>query len=263
MQSKRTGGPRTEVGKSIAAQNSIKHGGYAKRTLLPGESAEQYQKFRENCIKVFKPDGELEENFLDMYVRAAWRKTMFLNMQDKMEELCMTDIPVYKAIGYSYFTHHYRLKFKEQLELLSDDEIYELAHAHQLALDYQRSKSLKVEDFLLLQQCNPNLFFTVLHRVGAQDEAELATMLEGSSQAFNLAKKALDQVIEELNGIDWIAENLLAIREQVEAVQVRVIHEFLTDMNQHRAARHLDMACRSAYEQLINIKRWHKKSKPL
>jgi len=262
MQSRLTGGPKSELGKLIASQNSIKHGAYAKRTLLPGESPEQYERFKENCIKVFKPDGELEENILNIYVKAAWRKMMFLNIQDKMMQLCVDDIPVYKAIGYRYFDHVYRVKFKKELEQLSDDLIFELAQTYQTALDYQKSKSLKVEDFLLLKQLNLNLFLTILNRVGAQDESSLAMMLEGSSQAFNLAVEALDDVVDELEGIGWIAENLSAIREQVAAVQVRVINEFLTDLNQHRAARHLDMACRSAYEQLIELKRWRNKNKP-
>lgn len=262
MQSKRTGGPRTEIGKSIAAQNSIKHGAYAKKTLLPGESAEQYEKFRENCIKVFKPDGELEENVLDIYVKATWRKIMFLNMQDKMISLCMTEIPFYKTTGCNYFEHPYRLKFKEELNLLNDDQFGELAHTYQLALDYQQSRSLKVEDFLLLQHLNPNLFFTVLNRVGAQNESDLAVMLGESPQAFNLAMEALDDMVKNLDGICWVVDHLDDIREEVEAVQVRAVHEFLTDLNLHRAARHLDMACRSAYEQLVELKGWRKKNKP-
>lgn len=70
---RKSGGPRTPVGKQRSKYNARKHGICSNVTLLPGESAVDFQSLRRDFWKSLQPVGEFEEFLVDKLVTIAWR----------------------------------------------------------------------------------------------------------------------------------------------------------------------------------------------
>ena len=67
------GGPRTESGKQISAQNSTKHGCCSTATLiLPNERLEDFQSLERTWFRAYEPEDALEVHLLHQLVQADW-----------------------------------------------------------------------------------------------------------------------------------------------------------------------------------------------
>jgi hypothetical protein len=66
-------GPRTEEGKTVAAQNAVKHGLLAQAAVLPGEDQEQYSRFHGEMMTELYPEGLVEEELAERIVDLSWR----------------------------------------------------------------------------------------------------------------------------------------------------------------------------------------------
>src|SRR5579871_504894 len=70
---KLTHGPITAEGKAISSRNALKFGFFSRDPLLPGESPEDYRRYREVVMERLKPVGGLEESLADDIVNDSWR----------------------------------------------------------------------------------------------------------------------------------------------------------------------------------------------
>lgn len=66
-------GPRSSEGKSIACQNSIKHGLLSKDLLVRNEQVSELNSFREHIYETISPHGSVEEFLVEKLINAAWR----------------------------------------------------------------------------------------------------------------------------------------------------------------------------------------------
>ncbi len=66
-------GPRTPEGKAKVAQNAIKHGLFARETVIRGEDEDQFEMFRLLLLKQLTPDSPLEEVLGERVVDLSWR----------------------------------------------------------------------------------------------------------------------------------------------------------------------------------------------
>jgi hypothetical protein len=53
---------------------ALKHGGYAATTILPGESAAEFEKLHRKLIAELTPNGALEDDIVATMARLLWRK---------------------------------------------------------------------------------------------------------------------------------------------------------------------------------------------
>jgi hypothetical protein len=53
---------------------ALKHGAYAKATLLPGEDPDEFKKLHEGLIAEFRPNGRMEEETIASIARLMWRR---------------------------------------------------------------------------------------------------------------------------------------------------------------------------------------------
>lgn len=79
--SKRSGGPRTDTGKSVSSHNSIKHGLLSQKTLLEGEDPKELQQLAERLYSSLQPQGELEELLVDRIVSSFWRMRRIISYE--------------------------------------------------------------------------------------------------------------------------------------------------------------------------------------
>ena len=66
-------GPKTERGKWHSKWNALKHGRYAKSTLLPFEDESAFKQHLREIRAVLLPDNYVEQQIVDEYAHALWR----------------------------------------------------------------------------------------------------------------------------------------------------------------------------------------------
>jgi hypothetical protein len=66
-------GPRTPQGKATVSQNAVTHGLFSSRPILSTEDPEQYDRLYEDYIRLYAPQGALEEFLADQAVNGLWR----------------------------------------------------------------------------------------------------------------------------------------------------------------------------------------------
>ena len=66
-------GPRSMDGKSMASKNSLKHGLLSKEIIIPNEDPEEFQALSYELCQHFQPIGRWEEELLATIVTCIWR----------------------------------------------------------------------------------------------------------------------------------------------------------------------------------------------
>ena len=59
---------------SSKRNNALKHAGFSAATILPGESAAEFEKLHQALIAEFRPNGALEEDTVASLAHLLWRK---------------------------------------------------------------------------------------------------------------------------------------------------------------------------------------------
>ncbi len=70
---KRSTGPKTAAGKAVARMNALSHGFRAASPVVPGESAEVWEQFREAVVEDLAPIGFLESELAERVALLSWR----------------------------------------------------------------------------------------------------------------------------------------------------------------------------------------------
>src|SRR5947209_11220121 len=70
---RRSTGPKSARGKSIARLNGLKHGLRAELPVLPGEDPEAFQQRLDTWIVEQDARTDLERHLVELAVRASWR----------------------------------------------------------------------------------------------------------------------------------------------------------------------------------------------
>src|SRR3954464_1144391 len=70
---RRSTGPRTRAGKRRSSRNATSHGIYCKDLVLPGESREEFDAFRNAFLLRLSPQDVLELLIVDRIVSASWK----------------------------------------------------------------------------------------------------------------------------------------------------------------------------------------------
>ena len=67
-------GPKTPEGKAAVRLNSLRHGGYAKILLLPGENREDYDQLCEGLERDWEPQTRTEQEYVEEMATCVWKK---------------------------------------------------------------------------------------------------------------------------------------------------------------------------------------------
>src|SRR3977135_3133530 len=79
-------GPRTDEGKAIASQNSLKHGLASGTLLIPGEDPAAYEALVADFIAQHQPETPGEEIAITDMAHAWWLKTRAIALQNRYIE---------------------------------------------------------------------------------------------------------------------------------------------------------------------------------
>lgn len=78
---KQSTGPKTLQGKTVTAQNALKHGFFSKEILLDGESKKDFESLKMEFYDQFNPQSFLERLFLERALAATWRLSRITQME--------------------------------------------------------------------------------------------------------------------------------------------------------------------------------------
>jgi len=73
LNSSHSTGPKTPEGKCASSQNSLKFGFFSQKTLLPGESWEEFLAFHDTLHRQLCPRNPIEEHIVEKYIGVEWR----------------------------------------------------------------------------------------------------------------------------------------------------------------------------------------------
>jgi hypothetical protein len=66
-------GPKSEQGKAIASQNALRHGLRSENMVIPGETPEEFDQFRQLLQDDLSPTGAMEVFLADRIVQSFWK----------------------------------------------------------------------------------------------------------------------------------------------------------------------------------------------
>ncbi|MHC4486639.1 MAG: hypothetical protein ACYTBX_09125, partial [Planctomycetota bacterium] len=66
-------GPSTRQGKAVASQNSVKHGLFARQTVISSENQAEFDLYRDRIIRELAPDSPMESMLAERIVILSWR----------------------------------------------------------------------------------------------------------------------------------------------------------------------------------------------
>jgi uncharacterized protein YbaR (Trm112 family) len=87
LNAQKSTGPRTPEGKARSAQNALKHGLLAQRTILVDEDEDQFDDIRRALFEDLAPDGPFEILLVERIVAQYWRLQRTLRMETALIEV--------------------------------------------------------------------------------------------------------------------------------------------------------------------------------
>ena len=81
--SQKSTGPKSAEGKKAVSKNAVKHGLFANEAVIKGESAEDFEVFRDEMIAKVAPVGPVESMLAERFVSLSWRLKRVERMQNQ------------------------------------------------------------------------------------------------------------------------------------------------------------------------------------
>lgn len=155
---RRTGGPKTPIGKSVAASNSLKIGTYSVSTLMPGESISEFEQILTRFEQDFQVEDSIESLIVRQIAEVTWKMMRLDRIRNQVESNIITRPIKASEIFEMGFPERagvaYLLELPEPL-LLEDMEALALLGNGLSSIDRMEEQRAKI---LELQSTKPDLF---------------------------------------------------------------------------------------------------------
>jgi len=76
-------GPRTPRGKATVSQNPLKHGLFAQKTVIAGESQADFDLYKDQMLAELNPVGPMESMLADRVISLSWRLKRSVRFQNQ------------------------------------------------------------------------------------------------------------------------------------------------------------------------------------
>lgn len=140
---------------------ALKHAGFSATTILPGESAKDFDELHRSLIDEFNPNGALEDDIVGTVAHLVWRKKNLITF--RVAELAMrrkaqiweekvpcggkdSDLPTFGAFNPAHYPDQIRTANEQARNELG--EAYELIEIGATATVEQLVKDLDIQDRL-------------------------------------------------------------------------------------------------------------------
>ena len=252
--SRRSGGPRTGVGRAVVRHNAIKTGAYSAQVVLPGEDPAEFESLKAQLVQDFEPVGMAEAAMVHDLAVLTWKK-LRVNRVEHAVLLQMMQLPllldaVEKALGSELlpaardrvvpvFVPVTQAEWEASARLLEQVQALRAAPGR-----LRRSGSVRKRW--------PELYEVLLSTAednGVDADAVMDGIVEADASELG---KLLDEVIRECDAITWLWDRNEALRLAVQRARDSRILVYLKSDNTQRA---YDEIGRAFYRTLAELRR--------
>lgn len=257
---KRSGGPKTTEGKSVAASNSLSNGAYAMTVILPGEDETAFRQLEEQFLRDFAPRDIAEATMVRDLAVLTWKKMRL----DRIEHTAMMrelNIPFESFEFYSskFLNHDIANKL---INLEGSPE--EHRRAYQKASDLLDG-TLSADLVPVLQQDYPLIFekLSIFSEIGFKEPIPQAnwatkTVILNSGKELPFLAWALDRFLQDYDVFEGVFSDLEAALAEIRQVQAQRLLNFLEKRAHNRAQDHIDRAFYRTVGELRRHQGWRR-----
>jgi hypothetical protein len=270
---KRSGGPRSEEGKSLASANAIKTGAYSSMVVLPNENEQDFLDLQDQFVLDFMPQYIAELSMVHELAAIIWKKLRLEKLEKSaflaaLNKPC-TDLDLYMT----------GLRIPEQYNAyLANLEIFTEELIDQLkgyAIDINKfSTNPDKDEFMILCQASPGLFREIVAMAKQKftfkdNDSDITPGLIFSLETYAGAGKvsfinyALKEIKEKAEAVAWIAKHLDRIRQAVFSHKERRLLELMQSQGVMRARDELSRAFYRTLSELRKQQSWRLKMTPI
>lgn len=264
FKSPRSGGPKTQAGKSIASQNSIKAGVYAQVDLLPQDDVRQYAALEQLFIDDLKPAGVVEFALVQSLVKIAWKKLRLEKMEARVLDDCLAKLPKLSDLQKAGIDNYPASSepYVANPELIANLNAKEIRQSI-WALEEFRQRGLREELLGGLESNFPNVYQKLKGMLDDLSSEDLSDFDMANSKYYFGAPTtpiadAVVKLIAHYQGELWAIENYDRLLKAKKEVEDKRLFEFLKENSMQRAHDDLDRAYSRALKELRVQQNWRK-----
>lgn len=259
---RRSGGPKTEAGKAVASQNSLKTGIYSNTIVLPGEDESEYQQLENQFIKDFSPQDIAELTMVRELVVVVWKK-------HRLERLELSSS--LKALNQIIEDNDYRrhgLFFKatarfwiNSLEYLTDD-VVALQDQILTAAELLEGRELYAADINSMMLEHPYLYKNIVvqaekssfftKETPSVDELIACEVINEKNESVKFISYAISQVISTTEDMIWASKNAEKIKAATQSIKAQ---RLLSVMEAEKPRRVYDDLSRIFFRTLTELRK--------
>jgi hypothetical protein len=220
--SKRSGGPKTAMGKQVASHNSLKTGIYSNVIVLPGESESEFQQLEAQFIKDFSPQDIAELTMVRELAVVVWKK----HRLERLELSASLKVLNQRIEDSDYRRHGLTIRtsarfWVDNLDYLTDEVVAwheQVAEEAELFLN----RELFVADIESMMLMYPSLYKSVLvlaekHGFFPEEAPSAAQLValhisNAKSDSVPFVSCAIEQAAEVAEDILWAHEHAAKIK---------------------------------------------------
>ena len=234
---KRSGGPKTETGKAVASQNSLKTGIYSNVVVLPGEDESEYQQLENQFIKDFSPQDIAELTIVRELAVVVWKK----HRLERLELSSSLKVLNQRIEDRDYRRHGFFFKplarfWLDRSEYLTD-ELLELQDKILEAAEFYSGRELAASDIQSMKLMYPYLFHNIVVQadklnIFAEETPEVDQLVAcmvtvDKEQSVQFVSYAVDQAISLAQDMLWAHENASKFKEATKSIQAQRLLEIM------------------------------------
>jgi hypothetical protein len=269
---KRSGGPRTSAGKAAAAGNALKTGAYSNITVLPGESAEDYQAIEEQLHGDFRPADLVEASMVRELASLLWKKLRLEKLEHAAYLQLLSRPSTATEIIREYRGPQPSGNYREYLIGAAE---YDETHLHDMVVEVKQVRAALAKDPASITQ-------DVLHSEYSWLADRLNTSIIKSNGAIggegkidadgkpfhlwrinvstfrscNFLEWLLEDAAEDISGLNWVLSNQKSIEVARHAAKEARLHAVLFVDKNPRAFDDLSRALYKTLSELRKHQEW-------
>lgn len=262
--SPRSGGPKTQVGKLITSQNSLKAGVYTQVDLLPQEDAHQYAVLEQLFINDLRPIGVVESALVQSLVKITWKKLRLEKMEARVLADCLAKLPRLSDLEMAGIDNYPASSepYIANPELIASLNAKEIRQAI-WALEEFRQRGLREELLAALESNFQNVYQRLKGMLENISWEELSDFDIANSKYYWSAPTtpiadAVEKLIAHYQGELWAIENCERLLKAKQEVEDKRLLEFLKTNSTQRAHDDLDRAYSRVLKELRVQQNWRK-----
>jgi hypothetical protein len=274
--SKRSGGPRTPVGKANSASNALKTGAYSNITVLPGESADEYRAIEQQLHKDFQPADLVEASMVREITSVIWKKLRL----EKLENGAYLQL-LSRPLTVEEIVHEYRGKRPagNYREYLANASVYDKSHLNSLATEViQVRKALAIDRASITEEVMYSKYPLLSDRlnncisksngINTSGDGKIEThgktfhlwdIQVSWSSSRNFLDWMLDEARHDIIGLDWVLSNRETIEAARHAAKEARLHKVLFADKSSRAFDDLNRAFFKMLAELRKHQEWRRR----